>query len=277
MRLDVEQVGAVLDTVLRAVHALGTDTPPEAVICEGVSRFLPADRCLYLEFDHARIEVIWPLSRPPELDVELDLVVALAAARTPAHEGSLPPVQVRSLDCAPRGQRIHPARESTDVIEVPLGGRSQTSSSLLAVRAQPFTEAEVAVLMFAQTSLHELDRLRRRVVRVHPLRQLASRAGLAADMRLTPRELEVLRLLALGLPARSIAFRIETSPRTVHKHLGSIYRKLTVHDRLGAVNRAYELGLLQLRDRAARFGDGGPRREVTSTTHGSITLVRPLR
>jgi DNA-binding CsgD family transcriptional regulator len=63
---------------------------------------------------------------------------------------------------------------------------------------------------------------------------------------LTPRELEVLRMLSLGLSARVIATRLAVSPRTVNKHLGSIYQKLECHDRLLAVRRAGALGLLPI-------------------------------
>lgn len=66
----------------------------------------------------------------------------------------------------------------------------------------------------------------------------------APDHGLTDREVEVLRLTAQGLLARTIATRLRISPRTVHKHLGSIYRKLDVHDRLVAVCLAEGLGLL---------------------------------
>jgi DNA-binding CsgD family transcriptional regulator len=68
---------------------------------------------------------------------------------------------------------------------------------------------------------------------------------------LTARELEVLRLLAEGLLARTIAVRLEVSPRTVHHHLGSIYDKLGVCDRLAAVLCARERGLLSDRPRTA--------------------------
>ncbi|QLQ17350.1 MAG: response regulator transcription factor [Micropruina sp.] len=61
---------------------------------------------------------------------------------------------------------------------------------------------------------------------------------------MTERELEVLRLLAEGLLATSIASRLSLSPRTVHKHLGNIYRKLGVHDRLVAVSLARLHGML---------------------------------
>ncbi|MFZ1412777.1 MAG: helix-turn-helix transcriptional regulator [Micropruina sp.] len=61
---------------------------------------------------------------------------------------------------------------------------------------------------------------------------------------MTSRELEVLGLLSEGLLATSIASRLSLSPRTVHKHLGNIYRKLGVHDRLVAVSLARMQGLV---------------------------------
>ena len=61
---------------------------------------------------------------------------------------------------------------------------------------------------------------------------------------MTTRELEVLLLLSEGHLARSIAARLEVSTRTVHMHLGSVYRKLGVHDRLVAVRPAQQVGLI---------------------------------
>jgi DNA-binding CsgD family transcriptional regulator len=61
---------------------------------------------------------------------------------------------------------------------------------------------------------------------------------------LTEREFAVLTLLGSGLTAQSIARRLNTSPRTVHKHLEHLYRKLGVRDRLAAVQRARQAGLL---------------------------------
>jgi DNA-binding CsgD family transcriptional regulator len=52
---------------------------------------------------------------------------------------------------------------------------------------------------------------------------------------LTPREVVVLRLLVDGLSTQAIAHRLGASPRTVHKHLEHVYRKLGVKDRLNAV------------------------------------------
>ena len=69
--------------------------------------------------------------------------------------------------------------------------------------------------------------------------------GRAADVGLTERELAVLTLLGEGLTAQAIAHRLRTSPRTVQKHLEHVYRKLGVRDRLVAVQRAREAGLLR--------------------------------
>lgn len=61
---------------------------------------------------------------------------------------------------------------------------------------------------------------------------------------LTTREMTILTLLSQGLTAEGLARRLNISPRTVGKHLEHIYRKLDVSDRLMAVQRAHEVGLL---------------------------------
>jgi len=54
---------------------------------------------------------------------------------------------------------------------------------------------------------------------------------------LTEREIQILRLVADGLTNVSIAHALETSPRTVAKHLEHIYRKFRVSSRAAAVSR----------------------------------------
>lgn len=63
---------------------------------------------------------------------------------------------------------------------------------------------------------------------------------------LTPREMEVLQLLAAGHSNKTIADRLVITVRTVKKHTGNIYGKLDVRRRTQAVARARELGLLPL-------------------------------
>jgi len=67
-----------------------------------------------------------------------------------------------------------------------------------------------------------------------------------APERLTPREMEVLALLAEGLPNRSIAERLGISERTAKFHASSILAKLGVESRAEAIVRAARLGLVAL-------------------------------
>jgi pimeloyl-ACP methyl ester carboxylesterase len=62
---------------------------------------------------------------------------------------------------------------------------------------------------------------------------------------LTPREQEVLRLLAEGLPNRAIAARLVVSEKTVGTHLAHIYAKLGVATRAAAAAFAYRHGLVK--------------------------------
>jgi DNA-binding CsgD family transcriptional regulator len=61
---------------------------------------------------------------------------------------------------------------------------------------------------------------------------------------LTPRELEVLRLLGGGCTYYQAAIRLGISPHTVVSHVKNAYRKLEVRSAAAAVLRAVHLGLL---------------------------------
>jgi len=61
---------------------------------------------------------------------------------------------------------------------------------------------------------------------------------------LSPRELEVLRLLAAGRPNQQIAEELVVAPNTVKKHVTHILEKLGATNRTEATARARELGLL---------------------------------
>ena len=76
------------------------------------------------------------------------------------------------------------------------------------------------------------------------VRHLAGETQLAPEERLTPREMEVLRLVSEGLTNHQIARRLGLSVRTVEAHLTHVYDKLGVASRTEAVLLAHRRGWL---------------------------------
>ena len=72
----------------------------------------------------------------------------------------------------------------------------------------------------------------------------APRTAGAEIEELTPREREVLHLVASGSATKQVAAALSISRRSIDAHLRSIYRKLDVTNRVQAVNRARAFGLI---------------------------------
>jgi two-component system response regulator DesR len=66
----------------------------------------------------------------------------------------------------------------------------------------------------------------------------------AARNPLTPRELDVLRLAAQGLPSKSIGRQLYLTDGTVRNHISAILRKTGARSRLEAIQRAHDAGWL---------------------------------
>ncbi|MCH1882541.1 LuxR C-terminal-related transcriptional regulator [Agrococcus sp. ARC_14] len=94
-----------------------------------------------------------------------------------------------------------------------------------------FTDRELEVAQRVLPVLIALE-ARRPVVQAQP------------SATVKPRELVLLTHLAEGHTARSIGHRMGITERTVRKHLGDLYVVLRCNDRLVAVQRAKDLGLL---------------------------------
>jgi DNA-binding CsgD family transcriptional regulator len=105
-----------------------------------------------------------------------------------------------------------------------------------------FTAANVTLARNLQPMLAILDRVYPPCGAEPP--DAARRDEARRRAGLTPRELDVLALVAAGLSAHQISRLRRISVRTVRKHLEHIYAKLDSHDRLLAVNRAKRLGIL---------------------------------
>ncbi|MGD8702100.1 MAG: response regulator transcription factor [Desulfosarcina sp.] len=64
--------------------------------------------------------------------------------------------------------------------------------------------------------------------------------------RLTPREQEIMRMLAEGMPKSEIADRLCISVKTVENHRSNIMRKLDLHSAMDLVRYAAKLGLIDI-------------------------------
>ena len=74
----------------------------------------------------------------------------------------------------------------------------------------------------------------------------ADRGRGTTDHALTPREVEVLRILAAGASTSQVASELYISAKTVKNHLAHIYKKLDAMDRTQAVLQAVRLGIVRL-------------------------------
>jgi DNA-binding NarL/FixJ family response regulator len=88
--------------------------------------------------------------------------------------------------------------------------------------------------------LLEHDRPRARSAR-RAYTVLTTRLG--EQIRLTERQVQILRLLATGRTSRQIAAQLQVRPATIQNHLTQIYRKLGAATRAQAAVRAVGLGL----------------------------------
>jgi DNA-binding NarL/FixJ family response regulator len=64
--------------------------------------------------------------------------------------------------------------------------------------------------------------------------------------KLSPRQREVLRLVAEGHTTREIATALKLSSKTVETHRGAIMKRLDIHDLVGLVRYALRVGLVSL-------------------------------
>jgi DNA-binding NarL/FixJ family response regulator len=73
---------------------------------------------------------------------------------------------------------------------------------------------------------------------------IADSHGESAGPNLTDRELQVLQLIAQGLQFKEIASKLLLSTHTVRDYARSLFSKLDVNDRAGAVAVGFKTGIL---------------------------------
>lgn len=230
----------------RARIALDRGKPLQAVeLLERLLRQLPADR---------------GLDRAPALEL-------LVHARTAQGELEEADSAVQALREVQRRVGTAPLRASADLAEGTLacaGGDQERARALLEDAVDgfqrsgaPFEAArarlELATCLMAlgrlEAAEHEataaLDRLRALGADVDAgrARRLLANAVGAPLAGLTPREREVLGLVADGLTNRQIAERLVVSEHTVHRHVTNLLRKLDLPSRTAAAAYAVRSGL----------------------------------
>lgn len=106
------------------------------------------------------------------------------------------------------------------------------------------TEIYIVLLAigFAGLGLWAGQRLTRR--RSPPSAAFERNDAAIRSLGLTPRECEILDLLASGRSTKEIARQLDISPNTAKTHLARVYQKLEVQRRTQAIHKARELALI---------------------------------
>jgi DNA-binding CsgD family transcriptional regulator len=234
-----DQATVVLDMVSEAIGAMGRSGADD-VVCRHLARE-------------------WGLS--------FAAVLHISPRRTPMTAALWPDDTAEPLRSHLTGQAEKLVAEADASCRVgqwerPAGGNLQILYAVVRRPAAPDAAAgpgRARVAAFARSRPYTSDDVDLWAVAAEPLGALwgqADRWGASASRDHRPvstdssggevseRELEVLDLLAEGRLATSIASELSVSPRTVHKHLANIYKKLGVHDRLLAVKTAQQRGLI---------------------------------
>ncbi len=140
----------------------------------------------------------------------------------------------------------------------PIGDRALRAAEVLARQLQqdvenllqPSPEPALRRSLGALAELAEVIRdtvdpgLRARLVRIHRELSGAPDSATGGGKTLAPREIDALRLVAVGATNVEIAARLGLSPETVKAYLRAAMRKLEVRNRTAAVHAARQAGVL---------------------------------
>jgi DNA-binding NarL/FixJ family response regulator len=126
-----------------------------------------------------------------------------------------------------------------------LAGFRELGSAYDGARVRVLIAEACAALGDTDSSAFELDAARAVFARLGAAPDLSPLdAPPAADLPITDREVEVLKLVATGMTNREIAATLVLSEHTVARHLQNIFLKLDISSRAAATAYAYERGLV---------------------------------
>jgi DNA-binding NarL/FixJ family response regulator len=121
-----------------------------------------------------------------------------------------------------------------------------SASSRARMRAQLAAASIDVVAEFGSLAAARESDLESDAIVVSPIDHSRIEGAGGVEDPLTPREVQVLELLAEGLPNKAIADRLKISDQTVKFHVSSISAKLGAANRTDAVRRAVRRGLIAL-------------------------------
>jgi DNA-binding CsgD family transcriptional regulator len=237
---EIEAFELLTQSIAPAVVGAGTAVPSLAGLLREHGRVVAGDTGVQTVV--TEVGVAHPV--PPEVaSAATDLVALLR--RSPAVRARASRLHVAVVH-RPEGLRLLVQDETTDAVAAssdPLGLGTHTWNELVALTGGGLG-GEVGVEHVAGWGT-----LLRADFPTAPAGPRA-RAPEPDTPALTPRETEVLRLLADGLSDREVASRLVISPKTVEKHVSAVLRKTGTTSRTAAV--------VQAMDRVRLASDGAP-------------------
>jgi DNA-binding NarL/FixJ family response regulator len=212
--------------------------------------------CLLLVEDHASVREAIAAALEAEPDVRaVQQAGSLAEART-----MLDDIDIAVVDL------LLPDGSGADLVEDVRRRSPDAQTLIITARADRLAvagavERGAAGVLSKEAHLHDLMGAIRRLRRgesLMPVTEVVELLRLAGRRRerelddrrlldsLTPREREVLQLLADGLDTRAAAARLHVSPRTHRNHVANILAKLGVHSQLQALLLALRYGVVEI-------------------------------
>jgi len=184
------------------------------------------------------------------VDTAANGIEAIECAERERPDVVLMDLRMPELDGAEATRRIRAGLAGTQVLVLTTYADDESLFPALEAGARGYLtkdasaeEIEAAIRAVAEGRTHLDPAVQQRLVAaVLERRPIAGRADALPD-DLTPREAEVLKLIAAGMSNAEIAAALFVSNATVKTHINHIFAKTGVSDRAQAVRYAYERGL----------------------------------
>jgi DNA-binding NarL/FixJ family response regulator len=192
------------------------------------------------------------LNRQEDFDVvgeAKDGVEAVSKTKELAPDVVLMDLRMPELDGVEAIHQIKAARPNTHVIILTTYSDDEYIFRGIeaGARAYLLKDAPREELFKAIRAVHRGESLIQPVVASRLLDRLTELSRRApSGEELSARELEVLRLMAKGAANKEIGAQLSISQSTVKTHISSIFQKLGVNDRTGAVTQALKRGIISL-------------------------------